>query len=75
MAGAPVAAVQAYLGHENSETTDRYIAVASSELVDYVKLQDGDQVTRQVLVDVAKLQDLSEEEVAEDLDPKVESDE
>lgn len=34
--GWPMAAVQAYLGHGNSKTTDRYMAVAPSELHDLV---------------------------------------
>lgn len=39
--GWSIAAIQKYLGHKNSSTTDRYIAVADPELVELVKRQDG----------------------------------
>ena len=38
--GWPIAAVQKYLGHKNSSTTDRYISVADSQLMELIKLMD-----------------------------------
>lgn len=39
--GWSIAAIQKYLGHKHSATTDRYIAVSDPELAELVKRQDG----------------------------------